>query len=59
MNCTLCGKKIVLSPSAAERAAKDGSHKPASYFTNLFTEHTDCVIQKRNKEASELLKSSA
>lgn len=55
MNCTICGKKIELTPSAAERAAKDTSGKPVSYFTKLFTEHADCVIKKRSKESSELL----
>lgn len=34
MNCTICGKPVVLVPSAAERAKKYGDH-PASYYTAL------------------------
>lgn len=40
-NCTICGKKIILVPSAKERAEK--SDKPASYYTGLFTEHTETL----------------
>jgi len=52
-NCTICGKVITLSPSAAERSRKTG--KPASYFTALFTYHADCLLIKRKEEASELM----
>lgn len=55
-NCTICGKPIVLSPSAAERAAKDVTGKSAAYYTNLFTEHSECTIAKRNAETLELMK---
>lgn len=54
MNCTLCGKKIVLVPSATERAAKFGG-EPQDY-TKLFTEHSDCLIEKRNKDTLELMR---
>ena len=54
MNCSICNKPIILSPSATERAKKFGG-KPSDY-TKLFTEHADCIIAKRNQETSELLK---
>ena len=56
MNCTICGKRIILSPSAAERAAKDVTGKPASYYTSLFREHAECTINKRTEATKELLR---
>lgn len=53
-NCTICGKPIVLVPSAKERAAKFGG-KPSDY-TSLFREHAQCLIEKRNQEAIELMR---
>lgn len=47
MNCTICHKRIVLVPSATERAQKDTSGRPASYYTALFTEHAACALQGR------------
>lgn len=58
MNCTICGKKITLVPSAAERAAKDVTGKSAAYYTRLFTEHAQCVIDKRERETLELMRST-
>lgn len=49
MNCTICGKPIILVPSAQERAKKYGDH-PASYYTSLFTTHTDCQIKARSSQ---------
>lgn len=46
MKCTICDKPIVLVPSAAERAKKFGG-KPSDY-TKLFTEHSQCTIDRRN-----------
>lgn len=54
MNCTICGKPIVLRPSAQERADKYGG-RPADY-TNLFTQHSDCTVAKRSKEAVDLMR---
>lgn len=54
MNCTICKKPIVLVPSAKERAAKAGG-KPSDY-TQLFREHTDCVIAKRNTDTISLIR---
>ena len=48
MNCTICGKPVVLVPSAAERAAKDVTGKSAAYYTSLFTEHSACVLAKHH-----------
>jgi hypothetical protein len=53
MNCAICGKPIVLIPSAAERAKKFGGK--ARDYTKLFTEHAQCTIDKRNRETSELM----
>jgi hypothetical protein len=55
VNCTHCGKPIVLVPSAAERAAKD-SGRPASYYTRLFTAHAECQIKARNESTLELIR---
>lgn len=52
-NCTICGKKIILVPSARERARKFGGQ--ASDYTKLFTAHSECVIEKRKRESSELM----
>lgn len=54
MNCTICGKKITLVPSAKERADKYGGN-PRDY-TRLFTEHAQCVIDKRERETLELMR---
>ncbi len=54
MNCSICGKKIVLVPSAKERAEKYGG-KPSDY-TKLFTVHAECAIGKRNLETLELIR---
>ena len=48
MNCSICGKKIILVPSAKERAKRYGG-KPSDY-TKLFTEHHECLIQKREQD---------
>lgn len=55
MNCSMCGKPIVLVPSAAERAAKDVTHKTAAYYTSLFTTHSHCALAKRASDTSELM----
>ena len=47
MNCTICGKPVVLRPSASERAAKVGG--TAAYYTSLFPNHADCEIAQRHK----------
>lgn len=54
MNCSICGKPIVLVPSAAERARKCGG-KPSDY-TKLFTEHAACLVRKREQETLELIR---
>jgi hypothetical protein len=53
MNCEICGKPVVLVPSAAERAAKYGG-TPESY-TAKFPTHVDCFLAKRKKDTSELI----
>lgn len=54
MKCTICGKEIVLIPSARERADKYGG-KPSDY-TRLFTEHTSCTLEKRERETLALMR---
>ncbi len=49
MKCSICNKEIVLVPSAAERAKKYGTH-PASYYTSLFTTHTDCFLRREGRD---------
>jgi hypothetical protein len=55
--CTICSKKIVLTPSASERAKK--SNEPTGYFTALFTEHSKCSNQKRSAASIALIKQIA
>jgi hypothetical protein len=54
MNCTICGKKIILVPSAAERARKFGGR--ASDYTALFNSHSQCAVNKREQEATQLMR---
>lgn len=54
MNCTLCGKPIVLVPSAKERADKFGG-RPSDY-TSLFTQHTSCARAKRDQDTLALMR---
>lgn len=56
MNCTLCGRPIVLVPSAAERAAKDVTGKPAAYYTSLFRQHSGCLLAKRAEDTTALMR---
>jgi len=56
MNCTLCGRPIVLVPSAAERAAKDVTGKSAAYYTSLFRQHSGCLLAKRAEDTTALMK---
>lgn len=46
MNCTICGEKIVLIPSAQERARKFGG-SPNDYI-QIFRQHTHCILAKRH-----------
>jgi len=57
MNCTICGKPVTLSPSAKERAAKDTAGRSEAFYRNLFKQHAQCVIDKRNDEVRELMRS--
>ena len=52
--CTICAKRIVLVPSAEERAAKTG--QPAAHFTALFTTHSDCSIEQQREETAALIR---
>ena len=52
--CTICGKEIVLVPSATERAAKYGG-KPSDY-TKLFTTHSECQVKQRSQASTDLMR---
>lgn len=54
MNCTICNLPIVLVPSAAERAKRYGG-EPSDY-TNLFTTHAKCAVDKREAETIALIR---
>ena len=56
MKCKICGKEIVLVPSAKERAAKDTTGKTPAYYTRLFTEHSECTLRKREEGTKELIR---
>jgi hypothetical protein len=53
VNCTRCGKPIVLVPSAKERAEKYG--ETPEFYTKLFTIHPECLVNKRRQQTLQLL----
>ena len=53
-NCTICGKPIVLVPSAKERAKMYGG--TPEYYTSLFTTHSACWVAKREADTLELMR---
>lgn len=54
MNCSICGKPVVLIPSAAERAKKNGG-KPEDYI-KLFPHHAECYVKQRSAESVALMR---
>lgn len=54
MNCRICGKPVILQPSAQERAKKFGG-RPKDY-TRLFTVHGECAVKKRQQETLQLIR---
>lgn len=54
MNCTICGKKIVLIPSAAERVKKYGGTE--DYYRRLFTTHSECAVRQRSQASIDLMR---
>jgi hypothetical protein len=54
VNCSHCGKPIILTPSATERAKRYGGK--ASDYAGLFRAHADCLIKSRRAQTSELIK---
>lgn len=50
---TICGKPVILSPTARERSLATG--KPASEFEAIFTAHADCQLAKREEETRKLI----
>jgi hypothetical protein len=55
MNCKICGKSIILTPSAIERAKKYG--KTPQYYTALFPVHSECMIKTRENDTRKLMHS--
>ena len=53
--CTICGTKIVLTPTAAERAAKDCTGKTAAHYTAIFVRHSSCELVKRDGTPEQLV----
>lgn len=56
MNCSICGKPVVLVPSATERARTDVTGKTAEYYTSLFPTHADCALAERAAQTNELIR---
>ncbi len=56
MNFSICDLPVVLVPSAQERAAKDVTGKPASYYTAIFDTHADCTLKKRAEDVEDLIR---
>lgn len=54
MNCRVCGKTIVLVPSARERAARFGG--TPEFYTRLFTTHGSCQVAQRSLDAVETMR---
>ena len=54
MNCRVCGKTIVLEPSARERAARFGG--TPEFYTRLFTAHGTCQVAQRSLDAVETMR---
>lgn len=50
MACKYCGKKVVLVPTAAERAKSDVTGKSAQYYTDLFPNHAECWLKVRDSK---------
>ena len=55
MNCTHCGKRVVLIPSATERAAKDVTGKTAACYIKLFPRHAKCELELREQSLDKFL----
>ena len=54
MNCNLCGKPVILVPSAKERATHYGG--TPDFYTQLFPAHTSCTLAKRAQETLGLMR---
>lgn len=56
MKCRICGKEVILVPSAKERAKSDRGGHSAAYYTRLFPEHTECALKERDGDSVELMR---
>lgn len=50
MACKYCGKKVVLVPSAKERAKGDVTGKTTQHYIDLFPNHAECWLKIRNSK---------
>lgn len=57
MKCTICGEEIILSPSAAKRAASPSNRSgmTAADYTRLFPTHTHCQLARNKELLSDLI----
>lgn len=58
MNCKLCGKPVVLVPSAAERVKKDPDGWTAKQYIEHFDTHSACTLRKREEDTIALMRRS-
>lgn len=54
MNCRICNKPIILTPSAKERAKMYGN--TPEYYTKLFMTHAECALEERAERVKELIR---
>lgn len=57
--CSICGKPVILVPSAAERVRKDaerGIHSTNAQYLNQFHTHSTCLVAKRTQDSIELMR---
>lgn len=53
-NCDICGKPVILVPSAHERARRYGGS--SKEYESIFNTHMGCAIYKRSQESVELMR---
>lgn len=53
--CTICGKDVVLTPSAKIRSERDKSGRSAQDYLDLFPTHGACAVAKRSQESRDTM----
>lgn len=54
--CMICNRPIVLVPTIKYRAARDVTGHSVNYYLCQFTEHVECMLDKRCKDTDELMR---